>query len=269
MRSLSRFVVIVSATLAIGGCNHGTVSALPTSPTATAAVTVRRLTVTPVGGASIIAGKTAELTTSGPLPSTGAALGAFAEYSDGSGKYVEANWTSSDPTVLIVSNTTLRAMRRGTATLTATAEGHTASETFTVEPGIAGSWAGTFLVEQCGAGSGSMQELICGATPGRLGTFRAGAVAPINFQITQSGNDLSATAAFGEVRGTLNGTDRGQNFLTLQGDLRANATTIAVVYWDARAKTDLMEGFIAFEVRIAGIPSHANVTAKFVDVTRR
>lgn len=264
-------MAILCATLVIGGCSHGTVAQLPTAPTATTpAVTVRRLTVTPVGGGSIIAGKSAEITTSGPFPTTGAALGAFAEYSDGTGQYVEATWTSSDPSVLTVSGTSLRALKRGTATLTAAAVGHTASETFTVEPGIAGSWAGTYIVDSCAAGSGSMDELICNAVPGRRqGVLKVGSVAPINFQITQTGTDLSATAAFGEIRGTLTGIDRGQNFLTLKGNLTVETTTLTVVYWDGRVKGDAMEAFIGFEVRIAGVPSHANVTGHFLDVTRR
>lgn len=265
-----RFLVIACATLVIGGCSHGT-TALPTAPTTVVpTVAVRRLSITPVGGASIIAGKTAEITTSGPFPTTGATLGAFAEYTDGTGKYVEATWTSSDSTVLVASPTQLSAIRRGTATLTATAQGHTASETFTVEPGIAGTWTGTYVVDQCSAGSGSMQDLICNATPGRQqGIQKVGAVAPITFQITQSGTNLSATAAFGDVRGTLTGIDRGQNYLTLKGDLTFNATTISVVHWDANVKTDAMAAFIGFEVRIAGVASHANVTGHFVDVTRR
>lgn len=267
----SRFVVIACATLVTAGCSHGTTNQLPTAPTTvTPTVTVRRLTITPVGGASIIAGKSAEITSSGPFPTTGATLGAFAEYTDGSGKYVEASWTSSDPNVLVVSNGSLRGIARGSATLTATAEGHTDSEIFTVEPGIGGSWAGNYVVDSCAAGSGSMDELICNALPGRRqGVLKVGSVAPINFQITQSGTDLSATAAFGEIRGTLSGTDRGQNFLTLKGDLTVSTTTLTVVYWDARVKTDAMEGLIGFEVRIAGIPSHANVIGHFVDVTRR
>jgi hypothetical protein len=172
--------------------------------------------------------------------------------------------------VLSVNNASLRAMGRGTATLTATAEGHTATETFRVEPGIPGTWAGTYVVEQCSAGSASMHELMCSAIAGRQpGALPVGMVAPMHLQITQSGTDLTAAAAFGEIRGTLTGSDRGQNFLTLKGDLTVERTTITVVYWDARVKTDVMEGFIGFEVRIAGIPSHAQVAGHFVNVMRR
>ena len=115
-----------------------------------------------------------------------------------------------------------------------------------------------------------MTELICSALPGRQpGLLPVGAVAPITFQVRQSGIDLTATAALGEIRGTLTGSDRGQNFLTLRGDLTLNTTTMTVFHWDSRVKTDVMEGNIGFEVRIAGIPSHAQVTGHFVNVTRR
>lgn len=268
MAVLSRSLVVALATLAIAGCSHGTVSELPTSPTS--AIALRTLTITPVGGGTIIAGDAAEITSSGPFPATGAALGAFAQYSDGSGQYVAAAWQSSDPDVLIVDGSSLKAIGRGTATLSATAEGQTASETFRVEPNVAGTWSGNYVIDQCTAGSGSMYEVICGNTPGRQpGILPVGTTAPLTFQITKSGTDLSAAAAFGNLRGTITGIDRGQNFLTLKGDLKAEQTTLTIVYWDSRVKTDLMEGFIGFEIRIEGVPSWAQLTAHLDNVTRR
>jgi hypothetical protein len=264
MSARSRFVVIAAVTLMIGGCSHGTVGELPTAPSAT----IRTLTITPTGGGSLIAGQTAEITTSGPMPS-GGALGAYAQYTDGSGKYVEANWTTSDAAVMIVSNATMRAVGRGTATLTASFEGKTDSETFQVEPGIAGTWIGTYVVDTCAAGSAALQELICGVAGRTPGVLPVGAAAPIGFQITQSGTDLTAVAAFGEFRGTLTGSDRNANFLTLRGDLTSNTSTLTLIHWDTRVRTDLMEGFIAFEWRIAGVSSFAQVTAHLGEVTRR
>jgi hypothetical protein len=113
--------------------------------------------------------------------------------------------------------------------------------------------------------------LICQAPDqGRApGVLPIGAAPPLHLQITKSGKDLTAVAQFGELRGTLTGTDRGSNFLTFKGDLTVNRTTITLVYWDARVRTDAMEGSIAFEVRIAGVPSFAAVTAHLDKVTRR
>ena len=269
MTLLPRLVAVLLLTVAVGGCSHGTVGEIPTAPTTV--VRISSLRVTPVGGGTVIEGTIVPVTSSGGFPSTGATLGAFAQYTDGSGKYVPAIWTSSDPNIVTIDGEHLTAKARGTVTITAAAEGMTASETFIVQGGIAGTWSGTYLVEQCDAGSGSMYELICfppnqGRTPGVLAV---GARPPMTLVITQSGTDLQAIAQFGELRGTLTGSDRGQNFLTLQGNVTVNATTVSLVYWNARVVGDSMEGLIGLEVRIAGLPSHAQVVARIDKVTRR
>lgn len=271
MRLAPRILAMAFATLTLASCSHGTVSALPTAPTASApAVTIRSLTITPVGGVTIIAGNAVDITSSGPLPSSGAVLGAFAQYTDGSGKYVEAKWTTSEANVLVVSGSSLKAMSRGSATLSASVEGQTATETFIVEPNMAGTWTGSYVIDQCVAGSASMEDAICAKTPGREpGLFPVGTAAPLTFQLVKNRTDLSAVTAFGELRGTLIGTDRGQNFLTLRGDLKARTTTLTIVHWDSRAKTDAMDGFIGLEVRIDGLPGWAAVTAHFDKLTRR
>jgi hypothetical protein len=261
----SRYVGIALLSLVTASCAHGVVDELPTAPDPPP-VTATKLTITPVGGGTMLAGGSIEITTSGPFPSSGTALGAFAQYSDGSGQYVPANWTSSDPNVVTADGTTLTAVGRGEATLTATALGLTATETFKIDPNMAGTWTGRYIVEQCNAGASAIADIICGKTRGIL---QAGAAAPVTFTITKNGKDLSATAAFGELRGTLTGTDRGANFLTLKGDLKANQMTLSMVYWDARVRTDAMEGFLGFEIRVAGLDSWASVTARFDSVTRR
>ena len=259
----SRLVGSVILTLLSCACAHGVVKELPTAPTPT--TTILRLTVTPTGGASIVAGTTAPITTSG----TTLGLGAWAQYSDGSGKYVDAVWTSSDTGVIAFDGATMRAVGRGTATITARAEGMSDTETFTVEPNMAGTWSGNYVVDQCAAGSGSMQELICNADPARRGILPVGTSAPLTFEIQKNGSDLSATTALGEIRGTLRGTDLGSNYFSLSGNLTVNRTTVTVVQWNGHVKTDAMEGGIGFEVRIDGIPSHAIVIAHFDQVTRR
>jgi hypothetical protein len=266
----SGFVAIALSTLAIGGCSHGTVNELPAAPSAPTPI-LRTLTITPVGGTAILIGTTTPITSEGPLAA--GVLGAFAQYSDGSASYVKATWTTSDANVIAVDGASIVTKARGSATLTATVDGVKANETFTVEPGVDGSWAGTYVVDTCEAGSSAIYEAVCGtAAAGRQGgVLPVGTTAPINFQITRTGaTDLTATAALGELRGTLSGTDRGQNFLTLKGDVTSvNGTKVSLVYWDARVRTDAMEGFIGFEVRVPALPSWAMVTAHFADVTRR
>ncbi len=261
----SRFVGIALLTLMSARCAHGVVDELPTAPDPPP-VTASKLTITPVGGGTMIAGGSSEITSSGPFPSRGATLGAFAQFTDGSGQYVPATWTSSDPNVIAVVGERLVAAGRGTAIVTATAQGLSAAETFNVEPNMSGSWSGRYIVDQCSAGSGSMDELICSKARGILQTGTAG---PMRFTITKNGTDLSAAATFGELRGTLSGSDRGQNLLTLRGDLKVNQTTVSVIHWDTRVRTDLMEGFIGFEIRIDGVTSFARVSAHLDGVTRQ
>lgn len=248
-------------------CAHGVTTELPTSP-GPVPVTIQRLTITPTS-TTMIVGDAVPITSSGPFPPSGLVLGAFAQYNDGSAKYVEASWTSSNAQVITVDNSTLTAVGRGTATITARADGMTATAEYAVEPNVAGTWSGTFVVDQCAAGSGSMQDLICANVPGHRGVLPVGAAVPITFTIEKNGADLTARAASGDWRGVLSGTDRGQNFLTLKGDLTGNGVTVTMVNWDARVKTDLMEGFIGFEVRINGVPSNAAVTAHLDNVSRR
>ena len=250
-------------------CAHGVITETPTSPgPAPVGVTIQRLTITPTS-TTMIAGDAARITSSGPFPPDAVVLGAFAQYTDGSGKYVPASWTSSNTQVIAIDSSTLTAVGRGTATITARAEGMTATAEYVVEPNVAGTWSGNLVVDQCNAGSGSMQELVCSNTPGHRGVLPVGASAPITFTIEKNGADLTARTASGDWRGVLSGTDRGQNFLTLRGDLTGNGATVTMVYWDTRVKTDLMEGFIGFEVRIGGVPSNAAVTAHLDNVTRR
>ena len=269
MRLLSGWLAVALLSLSVAGCSHGTVSAIPTAPTVVPAIV--SLTVTPIGGAMMPVGGAAPIVTSGPANQTGSSLGAFAQYSDGSGHYVAAQWSISDNNVMAIENGSLIAKSRGTVTLTATAEGKTASETFRVPGGIAGTWSGTYTVEQCVAGSGSMQEVIClQPSPGRTpGVLYAGSKPPLTMEITQSGKDLTATIAFGALRGALNGRDRGGNYLTFSGNVTVGGTTASFINWDGRVIEDVMEGAVQFEVRVAGLPSHAAVVARLDNITRR
>jgi hypothetical protein len=262
---LPRFTVAILASAMLTACAHGVTTELPTSP-GPAPITIKALTIVPQGGGILIAEDSVPITTSG----TEFGLGAWALYTDNSAKFVDAQWTSSDVQVIKVENGAFVAVGRGTAVLTAKADGLAASETFTVEPNVAGTWSGRMVVDQCAAGSGSMQELICSALPGRQpGLFPAGGSAPITLAIQRNGTDLTATAQLGELRGSLHGIDRGANFLALTGDLIGGRTKVTMTYWDSRVKTDEMEAAVSFEVRIAGVPNNAAVNGHFENVTRR
>jgi hypothetical protein len=256
--------------MAAAACSHNVPTEWPTSPTQVARpITLAKLTITPQGGGTMLAGTTVPIASSGTL-SDGIQVGAFAQYSDGSGKYVEAAWASSDANVAMVKDGNLVAIARGTATLTATVQGMSAAETFVVDPGIPGLWVGNYVIDDCTAGSASVYDFVCGDTPGRTpGFLKKGVSAPIAMQITQNGKDLSAATQAGQFRGVLTGIDRGSNFLSLNGDLLVDQTKVTILIFDARVKQDVMEGLFGFEVRVNGLPSWAALTAHFDGMTRR
>jgi hypothetical protein len=266
-RMRSRFFTVVLACAIVAGCTRGVVSPdqIPTGPTAQ----LTDITITPVGGGTITVGGSAPIVTSGGLPTNAAALGAFARFSDGTGRYVEASWTSSDDNVIAVTGTTLVARGRGTVTLTATFQGRSDTENFVAEGGIAGRWAGSYLVEQCNANSGSMAEVLCGA-PGRApGVAAVGTALPFTMDISENETDLTAVVSFGHIRGTLTGKTRGGGFFYLQGFVEGAGGAINIVHWDTRVVRDSMEGFIAYEVKIGSLPGIGTVAARLNAVTRQ
>jgi hypothetical protein len=259
-----RCVTVALAGVITIGCTRGVVDAPPTAPSAV----FTNLIITPVGGGSLLPGATAPVTTSGEVPQ---GLGAFARFSDGSGHYVEAAWSSSDTSVIIVEGGRLVARGRGTAMLTATYQGKSDTENFTVEGGIAGRWQGTYLVEQCTGSSGSMQDILCNP-PGNsrpVGLAAAGNVLPFALDISESGTALTAVVSFGAIRGTLSGTNRGGGFFYLQGAIEAGNGSVNIVHWDTRVVRDSMEGFIGYQLRLPGLPGIGGVAAKIVEMNRQ
>lgn len=254
-------------------CTRGVITdeqANPVAPTPVAA-TLTTLTITPLGGGTMLIGGTATIVSSGPLPANAVGLGAFAEFSNGTGRYVEATWTSSNPSVLTVDNTTLTAIARGTATITATYQGQSDDEQFEVLGGIAGSWAGTYVVQQCAGSSGSMNEVMC--TPpnsGRQAGFaHVGATLPITMELTEHGEDVTGVVSFGAVRGTLTGKNRGSGLFYLTGQIEGAAGVFNISHWDTRVQRDEMQGFINYQLRLNSLPGTGNVATRLVNVTRR
>ena len=252
--------------LLIAGCAGCAGEQVPLAPSPT----LVRLTITPLGGGRLIVGDSVPIVTSGGLPGSGAVvLGAFADYSDRTGRYVDATWRSDNEDILAIVGSSLVARGRGTATLTASFDRLTDTETFLVEAGVPGRWSGVHVVEECAASAGSIAEVVCGA-PGRApGMAAVGATLPIAMEITERGEDLTAEVSLHQTRGTLSGRKRGSGLFTLSGNIDAAQLRISFVHWDAGVAGDRMEGFIGYEIRIAGVPGLAQVAAKFVNVVRQ
>ena len=236
-----------------------------------AAATVTKLTITPIGGGSMMIGGSAPILSSGTSQSIGAGVGAFAEYSNGISRYVAATWTSSDARVVSVTSEAITAMGRGTAIVSASFGGQSDDEQFEVFGGIAGSWGGTYVVEQCGGSSGSIAEVLCTApnTPRPAGIAHVGATLPIAMELAVNGADVTGVVTFGNIRGTLTGKDRGAGYFFLQGVIESAAGTLNITHWDVSVQRDEMRGFINYQLRLANLPGTGNVGTKLANVTRR
>jgi hypothetical protein len=270
MRLRSSTLVLVALTLTACTRGVGDVIELPTAPSPPAARPVK-LTITPLGGGTLLAGDSAPLTTSGALPGSGAVLGAFAEFDNGQGRYVEAAWTSSDVNVIAIVDNRFIARAPGAVTITATFEGHSDTEQFTAGPGIFGRWSGAYVVERCVANTGSMDDVLC-RTPsgGRSGIAPVGATLPFAMEITAvSGDQISGRVFFGMLIGTLTGTNRGGGTFALEGVIAGPGGTITIVGWNMRAVSDAMEGVLGYEMRLDGVAGIGGVAGRLATMTRQ
>jgi hypothetical protein len=219
----------------------------------------------------MVVGATSPVTTSGNLPPGGAVLGAFAEFTNGERRYVEAAWTSSDDSVIAVVGDALVARGRGTATLSAAFDGETDTETFIVDGGFFGRWAGSYVVEQCLANTGSMEDLLCRpAGGGRAGLAPVGATLPIALEISDAGgDDIRGRVTLGQIDGVLPGKNRGGGFFSLNGEVAAPGGVINFMDWNMRGLRDAMDGVFAYQIRIDGVPGVGGVAGRLSNMTRR
>lgn len=144
----------------------------------------------------------------------------------------------------------------GTNTIAVTAS---SSVTFT------GTWSGAHTVTQCN-GTGSAQDLICGAA---RGAYKVGTRFVFSVTLTQSGNTVSGTANLAGPTGPVTGTING-NTLTLTGTLRDNqGFTSVITSWNTTLAGNAMTGTVGYSLTFNGVPGNAGIVADLSDVTRQ
>lgn len=262
-----RVITLVLVGVSTIGCTPGVNTPVPTAPSPRPT----RLTITPLGGGTMIVGNTAPLTTSGAPAANGGALGAFAEYDNGQGRYVEAAWTSSDEDVVAVVGSMLVARGTGTAMLTATFEGLSDAENFQVDGGFFGRWSGSFVVEQCGANNSSMEHVLCRPEgDGGAGLAPVGATLAIALEIPETtGEDITGRVTLGQFSGALTGRNRGNGYFSLAGQAAAPGGSITFVDWNMRATGGVMEGVFGYHLTLDGVSGTGGVGARLSNVTRQ
>lgn len=127
-----------------------------------------------------------------------------------------------------------------------------------------GRWSGTYIIDRCD-GTGSVQDLLCGA---RRGAFPTGTSLPIALDLTQSGSTVSGTISLGQITGVVTGSVRSSGLLTLSGIARSGTATATLTYWDTRALGSAMDGFFHFNATYLDIPGVAAVSARLGSVRK-
>lgn len=135
----------------------------------------------------------------------------------------------------------------------------------TAWPSFAGTWAGSNVISACN-GTGSAQDLICGAT---RGAYKVGTALTFSLNLTQNGSTVSGTANIGGPSGPVTGTIVG-NTLTLSGTLRdAQGFTSVVTSWSTTATAGVMSGSIGYGLTLSGMPGNALIAATLRNVNKR
>jgi len=163
----------------------------------------------------------------GVLTNTSTAYIVTATLSDGTTRALMPTWSSSHPDVASIDSDGLLSGRvHGSATLTASHDGRSATKTVQVVNNYGGTWNGTYVVKAC-TDSGDLTNRDggwCRSGPGRVGN-----VGSIALALTQTGSHLS------DITGTLVGDDVGRNItgvVTPDGRLSLTGGPFGVWDWE-------------------------------------
>lgn len=127
----------------------------------------------------------------------------------------------------------------------------------------AGQWRGEYVIERC-SGQGSLEDLFCSARSGGRpgGIYPVGTTLPISLDLSQSGTSVTGLLSLGSVRGPVTGIVRSNQLLTLQGTATGGSYTITISYWDTGLSNGLLDGYMNFDARYAGINGFAGVATR-------
>jgi hypothetical protein len=153
------------------------------------------------------------------LTSTSTSYTVRATLADGTTRTVLSAWTSSDPTIATIdANGRLEGRAHGSATITASYPGGSASKVVRVVNNYAGTWVGSYVIRAC-SDTGQLTDHDggwCAAGPGRVG---AGAIGLL-LTLVQGGSDLTEiTGTLGSYPETLTGSVMADGKLTVSGTL--------------------------------------------------
>ena len=130
---------------------------------------------------------------------------------------------------------------------------------------FSGTFTGSNVITACN-GTGSAQDLICGAT---RGAYKVGTSLLFSVTLTQTGNIVTGTANVSGPTGPVTGTVNG-NTLTLSGTLTDNqGFTSVITSWNTTVSGSSMTGTIGYALTFRGVPGNAGIIANLQNVTKR
>lgn len=130
---------------------------------------------------------------------------------------------------------------------------------------FAGTWTGSHVSTAC-HGTGSAQDLICGAA---RGAYKVGTPLYFSVTLTQNGTSVSGIANVGGPSGPVTGTIVG-NTLTLSGTLRdQQGFTSTITSWSTTVNGGSLAGTIGYTLTYNDLPGNAAIVANLSNVTRR
>ncbi len=270
----SRLAWIIAGAVALASCGGGS----PTSPSGSGGsggnTQTRVITVSgnlAFGDVGVGASRDATITiaNSGNATLTVSSL----SISGGLSSVVTASWTSgtiapgASQTVTVRAQPTAAGALSGTLTVNGDQTSGTNSLAVSVN-GVAsftGTWRGGHTVTQCN-GTGSAQDLICGAA---RGAYKVGTNFIFDLTLTQTGNTVAGTANLAGPSGPVTGTVTN-GVLTLTGTLRDNqGFTSVITAWSTTISGSSMSGSLGYSLTFSGVPGNAAIVATLNNVTRQ
>ena len=257
----------------LAGCGGGS-SSTPTSPTPPASTPTRIVSVTGnLAFGEVAVGASRDIAMTIANSGTAALTVTSLSVSGGLVSHTSATWTSGTIAAGGSQAVTIRfaPTAEGNFSGTVTVNGDQTSGTNSIAisgsatSALTGTWSGAHVITACN-GTGSAQDLICGAA---RGAYKVGTSFIFSLTLTQSGNSVTGTANLAGPTGPVTGTV-SNGVLTLTGTLRdSQGFTSVITAWSTTTSGSAMSGTLGYSLTFNGVPGNAGIVASLSNVTRR
>lgn len=250
-------LVLPLVTLVVTACGGESTPTAPTSTAAPAAPTVSSLRID--GADAVRTAFSSDYT-------------ATAVLSNGTTQTVTPTWSSSASSVASVDgNGRVTGQSHGSATLTATHQGATATKIISVVANFGGQWSGRYVLRACDQSGVFLAIEYCQ----EIGPV--GSTGPITLSLTQGGTDqnqVSGTISFGGIlTGNVAGNVTADARLVLGANFNVNASGVTFTFrvggWDSRLSgPSNMTGRWSDNLTAVGVPGNAYTENELQTMTR-